>query len=56
MNEDNLDEEYEQLPEWLKDTLEEIYDYGINHGGHIWVAFRDIEKAITKNYEEKNND
>lgn len=39
---------YDDLPEEAKDAMYELYMKGINHDGHSWVTFGQVETAVGK--------
>lgn len=55
----NYLEVYNKLPDTAKYAMCDLYMSGINHDGHTWVTYGDVEKAvgiIVKDFLENKND
>lgn len=39
-------EAYEHMTDKEKKLMEDLYMSGINHDGHSWVTFGDVEKVV----------
>lgn len=45
-------EAYEKFNDKQKDTMYDLYMTGINHDGHSWVTYGDVEKSVAIVAEE----
>ena len=39
-------EAYEKFNDKQKDTMYDLYMTGINHDGHSWITYGDVEKSV----------